>query len=197
MPTDQLGSGGWERAHESVDTVFQLPAMRVRGSTVQYEDERTRRALAAATDETLDESTRFFAGTRLTFDPPLPPGATAVMIAPTLKSEARRTFASRLRERGLVDVARDGSQQIRVGDRRRATVTKFAAVNPLDDWDQQLPLACWVAVWTDTDSATIVTGGHPTVALASHLGLDTTDEPLRRSGESYREEFFRLLRAVD
>ena len=197
MPTDRLESGGWERTHESVDTVFRLPAMRVRGSTVKYEDERTRGALATATDETLDESTRFVAGTRLTFEPPLPPGTTAVMVAPTLKSEARRTFANRLRERGLVDVERDGSQKLLVGNRRRATVTKFTAVNPLDDWDRQLPLACWVAVWTDTDYATVVTGGHPTVVLASHLGLDTTDETLRRSGESYREEFFTLLRGVE
>ena len=190
IPSDSLEEGGWMQADESVETLFQLATMRVRGATVQYEDERTRRALSDATEGAFEQSVRFFAGTRLTFEPSLPPNAFLV-IAPMVKREARRTFTDRLRERGLTGVERDGSQPVRVGN-RRASATKFVATN----LELDLPLACWVAVWTDGTGGTVVTGGHPSVALAPHLGLETTDETLHRSGESYREEFFSLLRSV-
>lgn len=190
ISSNSLEEGGWARADESVETLFQLAAVRVRGATVQYEDERTRRALSDATGGAFEQSVRFFAGTRLAFEPSLPPNAFLV-VAPMVEREARRTFTGRLRERGLAEVERDGSQPVRVGN-RHASATKFTAVNP----ELDLPLSCWVAVWTDSAGGTVVTGGHPSVALASHLGLETTEETLHRSGESYREEFFSLLRSV-
>jgi len=192
MPADALEQGGWERTDESVETVFRLPTIRVRGASVRYEDERSRRALEAASDE-LDSPVRFFAGTRLAFVPPLPPGTTVSMVAPTLESEARRRFAKTLDERGLADVERDGTQRIRVGNRRQARLTKYRAVDP---GLRSLALSCWIAVWTANRHATVVTSGHPATELAAHFDLPS-EGPLARSPESYRDEFFSLLRAVE
>lgn len=196
MPTARLEAGGWERTDVSTETVFSLPTVQVRTTTVQYADTATADALATTRGERFDGVVRFFSGSRLAFDPPLPPGVTPAAVGSMLRSETRRTFKQRLRERGLVDIERDGSQRLRVGDRRRARVTKFAAGMPLSD-GRHLPLACWVAPWTTSDDAVIVTGGHPQVGLAEFFGLDTDDSRLTRSPSAYREEFFALLRAVE
>lgn len=193
MPTTALTERGWQQVDERIETLFSLPGMRVCGATVRYEDERTRAALNTATDGNIDITAQFLAGTRLGFDPPLPPGVTASMVEPTLRSEARRNFADRLDERGLADIERDGSQRIKIG-RKQARVTKFRATMPLDRAD--LPLTCWVAVWTPRSGGTVITAGHPSVELTEHLTLDSEEACLHRSGEAYREAFFEHLRAV-
>ena len=194
LPTAKLEQRGWRCAEDTVETVFSLPAMQVRGATVRYEDEQTRDELEEATDGDLDTASRFLAGTRLAFQPPLPLGVTPKMVEPTLRTEARTRYCDRLEERGLVGIDRDGSQQIRI-DGGRARVTKFTATMPLERAD--LPLACWIAVWMPRSGPTVLTGAHPTCALADYFGLDTDREPLHRSGDDYREEFFELLRAVE
>lgn len=194
LPTAKLDQRGWRRAQESVETVFSLPAMQVRGATVRYEDDRTREDLGEASDGDVDISVRFLAATRLAFQPPLPPGVTPKMVEPTLRTEARTRYSDRLEERGLVNIDRDGSQRIRIGD-KRARVTKFTATMPLERAD--LPLTCWIAVWTPRAGPTVVTGAHPARGLADHFGLDTDSESLNRSEADYREEFFSLLRAVE
>lgn len=197
MPTDELDSGGWVQTDVAVETVFSLPTVQVRTATVQYEDERTRQMLAEALGHSIDVAPRFFAGTRLAFDPPLPASVSPGAIAPLLQREARSAFARRLRERGLVDINRDSSQCVRVGGENRTRVTKFEAAIPLPGTDRDLPLACWVAPWNTSEDAIIVTGGHPTVRLAAFFGLDASQDRLTRTGESYRTEFFELCRAVE
>jgi len=193
LPTTTLEQRGWRRVQDDVETLFSLPMVKVRGATVRYEDEQTREELTT-TESTLDFAVRFFAGTRLYFQPPLPPGVSPKMVEPTLRTEARSRYSDRLADRGLVDIERDGSQQVQI-DRRRARVTKFTATIPLERSD--LPLTCWIAVWTPRTGPTVVTGAHPSPALADHFGLDTNSEHLHRSGEDYQEEFFELLHAVE
>lgn len=197
MPTDELEDGGWTQTEVSVETVFSLPTVRVRTATVQYEDELTRELLTEESGHDIDVTLRFFAGTRLAFDPPLSPGVAPKMIAPMLRHEAQTTFKRRLRERGLVNIDRDGSQRIRLDGKETAHLRKFTATLSLQALDARIPLACWVATWTTTEDAFIVTGGHPTVSLADCLDLTTSDVRLTRSGESYRDEFVSLLRQVE
>jgi len=203
VPEATLREGGWERVESSVETLFELPAMRVRGATLRYDDTRTREALREAADGTLDVSVRFFAATALVFEPPPPPGVSPTMFAPTLRTEARRAFAARLRERGLVDVERRGSERVRVGRRTRARFTAFTAEQPLDsdgttDFEAgTLPLECWVGVWTDGGEGRVVTGGYPAVQLRSYFDIGTETSALARSQRAAREEFFSLARAVE
>ncbi len=197
MPSDRLAEQGWSRTEVTVETVFSLPTVQVRTATVQYEDDATRAALSRTLDRDIDVSLRFFAGTRLAFDPPLPPGVTPAMVAPMLRTEARKTFERRLRERGLSEIAQESSQRVQVGGENRARVTKYTAKVPLPGTERLLPLACWVAPWTTREGAIIVTGGYPAVALAEFFGFDTDEQRLRRSGKSSRQEFFSLLRAVE
>jgi len=194
LPEEKLAAGGWERVEETTETLFELPGIRVRGRTCRYEDERTRRALRAATDGRVDHPIRFFAATRLSFDPPLPPGVSPALVAPTLRSEARRTFARRLRDRGLADVERRRSERLRVADGTRARLRKYAATDCPAGEASDLPLECWLAVWTTADAALVVTGGYPAVTLADRFGV--AGEALARVPGAYREEFFSLLRGV-
>lgn len=191
---DWLTERGWERVEESVETVFELPALRVRGGTVRYEDVRSHEALAAA-GEQLDGPVRFVAGTQLAFEPSLPPWVTPSMVAPTLRTEARKSFERRLRERGLRAVERRRSERIRVAGRRRARLTKFTATRPLEEGE--LPLVCWLAVWTTTDNGLVVTGGYPDRMLAEQFEIDDGTDVLRTAPTAYREAFLDVLKAVE
>lgn len=195
LPADEREAGGWELMDESVETLFELPTARVRGTVRQYEDERTREVLRGATDGAVDHTVRFFATTRLGFEPPLPPGTTSSMIVPMLRPEARRSFTDRLHDRGLTDVERTGRERIRLGDRTRVRLTRYTAVDPLPEAEAGLPLECWLGIWTD-GAINVATSGYPTRPLSALFDLDTDEPTLAKSGTDYREEFRSLLRAL-
>lgn len=193
-PENSLETGGWELAEEYTETVFELPAMRVQGVTRRYEDERSRARLRERAGGDLEHPVRFFAVTRLVFEPPLPPGVGTAMVAPTVRSEARKAFARRLEERGLEDVTRDRSERFRLPDRTSVRLWRYTAADPLPQLDSELPLECWVAIWTGSDALFVVTGGHPTVALASLFPDAPESEALTRSPSEFRDAFLELLR---
>jgi len=195
VPEDILDSGGWTLVDEQTETVFELPTVRVRGVTRRFEDERSAAALAEAGYDT-DHPLRFFAVSRLAFEPSLPPGVGTSMVAPTVRTEARKAFAKRLRERGLEDVSRDRRERFRLPDRTRVRLWRHTATLPSERLAADLPLECWVGVWLLSEAVFVVTGGHPTVALASRLPETADADPLTRSSGEFREDFFELLRAT-
>ena len=194
MPTDALDSGGWALADERTETVFELPTMRVRGVTRRYEDERSREALEAATGDPIEYPVRFFAVTRLVFEPPLPPGVSLAALRPTLRSEAGSTFADRLADRGLTDISRGRSERVSLADRTRVRLRKYTASDPSAPVETELPLECWVGVWTDSGAAFVVTAGYPGRSLASLSPLLPAADGLDRSPAAYRAAFLDLLR---
>ncbi len=203
VPEATLREEGWERVDKSVETLFELPAIRIRGATLRYDDTRTREAARAATDGALDVPVRFFAATALSFEPSPPPGVSPTMFAPTLRTEARKAFAERLRDRGLRGVEKRGAERVRVARRTRARFTAFTAEQPLEGDGTEglgagaLPLECWIGVWTDGGEVRVVTGGYPAVQLSTHLDIGTDVPVLARSQAAAREEFFSLARAVE
>jgi hypothetical protein len=195
VPESALKSGGWTLVDEQTETVFELPTMQVRSITRRFEDERSREALAGVGYDT-DHPVRFFAVSRLVFEPSLPPGVGTSMVAPTVRTEARKAFANRLRARGLEDVSLDRRERFRLPDRTRVRLWRHTATLPSEQLAADLPLECWVGVWLLSDEAFVVTDGHPTVALASRLPETTDHDALTRSPSEYRDEFLELLRAT-
>jgi hypothetical protein len=194
LPADVCDQRGWELAEQSTDTLFQLPTARIQGTTVRYDDDRTRTALKAATDDQIDHPIRFFATTRLSFEPSLPTGTGPTMIMPMLLSNARQNFKRRLGERGLVDIDREGTERVRLRDRTRVRLTRYSA-RDADVGGRDLPLECWLGVWAD-ETVAMVTCGYPTVSLAEQFDLETTDAALTKGGQTFREEFHSLLREL-
>ena len=195
VPEERLTSHGWALVDERSETVFELPTMRVRGVTRRFEDERSAELLEEAGSET-DHPVRFFAVSRLAFDPPLPPGIGTSMVAPTVRTEAKKTFAKRLERRGLEDVSRDRRERFRLPDRTRVRLWRYTATLPSEQFADNLPLECWLGVWLLSDAVFVVTGGHPTVALSTRLSETLDHDALTRSPGEYRDEFFKLLRAT-
>lgn len=175
-PADALDDGGWTLTDRRAELLVELPATSVRGVTRRYENERG----AAGEDS---RPVRFFAVTRLAFEPPLPPGIGPAAVVPMVRPEAAQRFARRLRERGLREVERDRTERFRLPDRTRVRLRRYTATDP----DLGLPLECWVGVWSATANLLVVTGGHPTVSL------DAADAPSLSPAE-FREEFFQLVR---
>jgi hypothetical protein len=195
LPRERLREAGWESVDSSVETLFELPMLTVEGATERFEDEKTRRALSESTGYEIDQPVRFFAATRLGFDPPLPPGTTPTMFAPTLRTAVRRQFAQRLRDRGLTDVERARSERFRVRSGTRARMTKFTGTSELGG-GTSVPFGCWVAVWTHSGQVTIVSGGYPARSLAKQFDIEH-DASLFRSPAEYRDEFLSLLELVE
>jgi hypothetical protein len=183
----------WELVEESVETVFELPGARVVGATRQYEDEQLRTAVVEATDGDIDHRWRFFAATRLGFDPMLPPGTMPAMILPTMRSEAKKTFKKRLQSRGIEDIERGRRERVRVRSGKRARLVRYDAVDPIGGG---VPIAGWVGVWNDGTDFFVVTGGYPSRPLSEVLDIAEADESLRRTGSEAQDELLDLLRDV-
>jgi len=197
IPKSSLETDGWERTADRSETLFSLPTMQILGRTLQYEDARSRRELSEATGGEIDQTVRFFAVTTVGFDPPLPPGTTPTMFVPTLRSEARRNFVDRLEQRGLTAIEKGRSERLKLSKRKRVRAHKYRAVDPLNGIEgQELPLECWIAIWTTGGTVRIVTSGYPAVSLDTQFDLEPTGEILSRSPRQYREAFFSLLRGV-
>lgn len=191
VPAEKLDD--WELVEESTETVFQLPAARVVGATRQYEDEQLRTAVRSATDGDIDHRWRFFAATRLGFDPMLPPGTMPSMILPTMRSEAKKTFKKRLKSRGVEDIERGRRERVRIRSGKRARLVRYDGVDPVAGG---VPVAGWVGVWNDGTDFFVVTGGYPAQPLADVLGLDETADGLTRTASEAQGELLDLLRDV-
>lgn len=181
---------GWRLAEESVETLFELTGVRVRGATRRFEDERTRTAVRDVTGG-VDREWRFVAATGLAFEPALPSGATPVIL-PAVRREARTAFVERLEERGLRGVTRRGTEQVRVRGGAQAQAIRVGAADP----DDGVPVTGWVCVWHDSGEVFVVTGGYPERPLADVLSLAEPPETLERDADDYREEFFDFLQSV-
>ncbi len=180
----------WTLAEERVETLFQLPAITVRGATRQYEDAVTREAVRAATG--IDHRWRFVSATRLVFEPGLPPGVMAPTILPTIRSEARHTFEERISDRGVENVERRRRERIRVESGSRARLTAYEGSATVDSG---VPVTGWVGTWYDRPDFFVVTGGYPAVALAEAFGVD--DGPaIDRTPEQARDELMAAFRSV-
>ncbi|ERH09724.1 MAG: hypothetical protein J07HX64_01485 [halophilic archaeon J07HX64] len=192
VPNEHLDSG-WEFVEERTETVAELSALRVRSVTRRYDDERSRAALSEAGYE-IDHPVRFFAVSRLEFEPSLPPGVGTTMVAPKVRTEARKAFVNRLTERGLKDVTRDRTERVRLPDDSRMRLFRHTGTVPPTELDAPLPLECWVGVWPTGGTFLVVAGAHPTVTLDSRLDTGTAPDSLHRSPDEYWREFLELLR---
>jgi len=194
LPDDVCERRGWELVEQSTETLFQVPTARIRGTTCRYDDQRARRALAEATDGAVDHLVRFFATTRLSFQPSLPPGTGPAMVMPVLLPEARRNFVDRLTDRGLAEVDREGTERVGLGRGTRVRLTRYSANDPAVD-REDLPLECWLGVWND-GGILIAACGYPTVPLADHLGIESDEDALTKGGAAFRDEFRAALREL-
>ncbi|EMA49048.1 MULTISPECIES: hypothetical protein [Halococcus] len=196
VPDERLAEGGWERAEDSTETVFQLSAVRVEGHTLVYEDANRRDAIETASDGGLDGPWRFFFATRLTFRPPLAAGVGPAMIRPTVVAEARRAFVDRLEDRGFRAIDRSRTERMWTESGDRARLTKYTARHAIatSDYDGEIAIEAWLAVWIHEGSFRIAGGAYPKQgfdALLAVLGVEYTFDPA-----ADREELLELLRAV-
>jgi hypothetical protein len=185
---------GWTLTDESVETLFQLPAARVRGATRRYEDRALREAVREATGGELDHEVRFFAATRLGFTPSLPPGTMPSLILPTVRSEAETTFRRRLRDRGVEDLDRAARERMRVRSGSRARLTRYDGVDPTVG--DGLAVSGWVGVWKHRRDLFVVTGGYPAVRVADVLDVEDAGDPLAMTPSTYRDELLDAFREV-
>lgn len=197
LPDSILSEAGFSLAERRSESLFEFAAIRIDGFTQRYEDDRSREALREATDGAVDHPIRFFAVTRLSFQPALPPGVSLSMFASTVRSEARSSFQSQLENRGLVDVERGASERHRLPEGSRLRVRRFTARDPLPEADgESLALAFRLSVLTHKGTALVVTAGFPATPLAEQFDLSAPADILTTTPEQYQETFVDLLAGV-
>ncbi|WP_435195802.1 hypothetical protein [Natronomonas sp. EA1] len=177
-PADLLAD--WTLTEETTETVFSLPTATVEGHTRLYEDEGLRAQVVEAGGA--DRRWRFFFTTALEFQPPLAP-AVVPMVKPSVVTEAKRTFASDLRERGFENVETGRTETVRVRSGARARLTAYRAT--LSSGETDLSIRGYLAVWHD-DGFLLAGGAYPQGGV-SGAEIDP--------GE-YRTELLDLIRAV-
>lgn len=193
---DVLSGTPFEEVGRTEDTLFRTPTAAVTGHTLVYDDTALSDALAAAeADDVLagvaeaggdwlvdveDAATtalwRFAFATRLSFRPPLAPGIGPASMLPTVRTEARRSFADELAARGAVDVDRGRSQRMRTDAGDRARLVKYTGHIPLSD-GHAFDIEAWLAVWAPDTTFRIAGGAYPTQGLDALL--ESLPEPER------------------
>jgi hypothetical protein len=193
LPEERLAAGGWSLVDEAVETLFELPVARVRGHTRLYEDRSIRDAVREAVG--YDHMWRFFFATRVEFEPPLAPGVGPAMVRPPVWSEARRSFADDLRERGLRGVERTHRERVRVDGGQRASLQGYRARLPVDaDPIGELDVAGWLGLWSVDGEFRLAGGAYPEglSRVADAVGAGSL-----ASARECRDELFELIRAVN
>lgn len=189
---------GWTQTDAVTETVFRLPAAKVVGHTLVYEDSDIRTAVRTATDGNLDRMWRFFFATRLSFTPPLPPAVGPMAVFSAVCKQAESTFTDILSERGFRDVSSGTRQRIRVDTGDRARLRAFSATldAPLPDGGtQELPIDGWLAVWTTDEEFRLAGGAYPVRPLDEFLDLDLAS--VATDPGTFRSESIALIRAVE
>lgn len=148
----QARTDPWNLAETGTETVADLSAARVEGSTVVYEDRELRERMRERTG--LDQPWRQFFATELSFVPGLPAGARP-FVGPAVSSAVRESFAADLRDRGLRGVTELGSERVRVDSGERADATTYRAAYEADG--DRHDVGATVATWHD--GTFLVAGG--------------------------------------
>jgi hypothetical protein len=176
----------WSLVERERETLFALPTSRVRGYTVVYEDGPLREAVTREAPEAEDHPWRFLFATRLEFVPPLAPGIGPASMYPTVLSEARRSFARDLAERGFIDVDRSRGERMRTRTGTRARLSKYTARLPVEFADESIPVEAWLAVFVVGSEFRLAGGAFPT-SLPVAVEVDRS---------RYRNELLDLIRNV-
>lgn len=224
VPGALLDEGGWERVDELHETVFERSYgpvdVEAAAHTVLYEDTGLRADLVEKTLGQVDGQFGLFSATHVDFAPNLdnlPAGVGRAEILDQTESNARDQFAARMREAGLTDVERTGTDTLTVDTGEEASLTTFAATFPVPDitFDVTPETAITIdggavrvdgdlAVWHHGDYVLIAGGAYPgenfTRAVERDLSEAITvgvDVDLGLEPGAYREEVRALVRATE
>lgn len=224
VPTDRLEEGGWALQDESEETVFEESygpvTIEAKSHALVYSDEALRADVREKTLGRVDGQIAMFAATRINFSPSLAdlPGSVATEeIVDRTEAAARSQFEAQMRDAGLEDVARVGTDTLTVDTGSDARLTEFEAVFPFDGvsfpvTDEQsialsgspIEVAGDLAVWSHDESVLVAGGAYPasnveetvTEELSEAITV-TVDVDLGLEPDSYREEVRSLVRAVE
>lgn len=169
--------GPWRESDRERSVLADSGPTRVVGHTLVFAPADDAPSAAAAR--------RFAFASALSLDAGLPPGI-APTVRPMVESAAERTFAQRLRERGLADVERGRRDRLRTDAGRRARLRRFTATYRPDDTGDSLAVEGWLAVWSTAGEFRVAGGAYPTE-------LPDCDAAPGR----YREELLAFVRGVE
>jgi len=181
----------WRRVSDTSETPFDAGGLTVTARILVYEDDHLREAVREQT--ALDRSWRFFLAARLELAPSPPvTGALRGLVA----SRASHGFATRLADRGFVDVDRAERRSLRVGD-AEARLFRYDTRCRIDG--VTLDVDGWLAVWIPDGAFRLAGGAYPTaVADADASVSDGVVDALeaRLDPQAFRTELFELIRGT-
>ena len=117
------------------------------------------------------------------------------MFAPTLRSEARASFADQLEDRGVTNVRRGSSRRLRL-DGGRARVRNYSGRDPMGGDGRSLVLSFRLSVLTYRQTALVVTAGFPAVPVSEQSGMAASSAISTRDNEDFQAALQCLIDGV-
>jgi hypothetical protein len=149
VPEAALEARGWRRTDDRIETVFEGLGVAVESRTLVYEDRELRSRVVDAGGP--DRVWRFLFVARLEITPKPMFGGHAAL-RPRVLREAKQTFATELRERGIEAVSAGNDERTEVGGDRRARLVPYRGKLPIGDDDDEksaVDIVGRLALWYD------------------------------------------------
>jgi hypothetical protein len=149
VPEADLEARGWRRTNDRTETVFEGLGVTVESRTLVYEDSELRSRVVDAGG--LDRVWRFLFVARLEITPKPMFGSHAAL-RPRVLREAKQTFATELRERGIEGISVGNDERTELAGGRRARLVPYRGRLSVEDDDGEksaVDIVGRLALWYD------------------------------------------------
>ena len=149
VPEADLEARGWRRTDDRTETVFEGLGVTVESRTLVYEDRKLRSRIVDAGGP--DRVWRFLFVARLEITPKPMFGSHAAL-RPRVLREAKQTFATELRERGIEAISVGNDERTELGGDRRARLVPYRGRLSIDDENAKkstVDIVGRLALWYD------------------------------------------------
>lgn len=222
VPENKLEDGGWEQTNRTEQTVFneEYGPVTITGksTTLTFEDTQLAQSVRDKTLGQIDGTLGLYSASHINFSPDLnnlPGGVGREEVLEQVDTAANEQFQQRMRDNGLQNVTKTGTERFQTDSGADAGLTTYSAEYPVGEMTYQtgsesvtidvgaIEVAGDLAVWNENDYVVVAGGAYPfenftktTQKNLSEAISVTIDIDLGLTPEEYRSEVRGLVAAT-
>jgi hypothetical protein len=222
VPEQQLEDGGWEQTDRTEQTVFEQEYGPVtvtgKSTTLTFEDTQLAQSVTEKTLGQIEGTLAMYSASHINFSPDLnnlPGGVGREEVLERVDTAANEQFRQRMRDNGLENVTKTGTQRFQTDSGADAGLTTYSAEYPVGELTYEtgsesftidvgaIEVAGDLAVWNEGDYVVVAGGAYPFENFTKTTQKDlsdaitvTIDIDLGLTPEEYRSEVRGLMAAT-